>query len=50
MKKQGILPITSESMTRFNISLQDGVKMVIFSLLNSLGGEIWVPKFHHIEF
>lgn len=44
MKKQGILPITSESMTRFNISLQDGVKMVIFSLLNSLGGEIWVPK------
>jgi UDP-N-acetylglucosamine 4,6-dehydratase (inverting) len=43
-KQQGILPITSESMTRFNISLQDGVKMVIFSLLNSLGGEIWVPK------
>ena len=44
MKKTGTLPITSDSMTRFNISLEDGVKMVIFSLLNSLGGEIWVPK------
>ena len=44
MKKTGILPITSNSMTRFNISLEDGVKMVVFSLLNSVGGEIWVPK------
>ena len=44
MKKTGTLPITSNSMTRFNISLEDGVKMVVFSLLNSIGGEIWVPK------
>ena len=44
MKKTGILPITSEAMTRFNISLEDGVKMVVFSLTNSIGGEIWIPK------
>lgn len=44
MKKTGTLPITSNSMTRFNISLEDGVKMVVFSLTNSIGGEIWVPK------
>ena len=31
-------------MTRFNISLDDGVKMVIWSLKNNLGGEIFVPK------
>ena len=42
--KDGILPITDNSMTRFNISLRDGVEMVIWSLKNSLGGEIFVPK------
>ena len=42
--KAGVLPITDKAMTRFNISLQDGVKMVIWSLRNSLGGEIFVPK------
>ena len=31
-------------MTRFNISLQDGVKMVMWALSNSNGGEIFVPK------
>ena len=31
-------------MTRFNISLDDGVKMVIWSIVNSKGGEIFVPK------
>lgn len=43
-KKTGILPITNEKMTRFNISLEDGVKMVIYALDNCLGGEIYVPK------
>tara|TARA_Y100001968_G_C19402342_1_gene741702 strand:- start:173 stop:1192 length:1020 start_codon:yes stop_codon:yes gene_type:complete len=42
--KKGILPITNEAMTRFNISLMEGVDMVIWSLQNSLGGEIFVPK------
>ena len=44
MKKNGYLPITDKNMTRFNISLDDGVKMVMFALDNAWGGEIFVPK------
>lgn len=43
-KKDGVLPITHEEMTRFNISLQDGVNLVMFALANHLGGEIFIPK------
>jgi UDP-N-acetylglucosamine 4,6-dehydratase/5-epimerase len=43
-KKTGVLPITDPSMTRFNISLQEGVDMVLWALENALGGEIFVPK------
>lgn len=43
-KKEGVLPITHEEMTRFNISLQDGVNLVMFALANHLGGEIFIPK------
>ncbi|MCS6205579.1 MULTISPECIES: UDP-N-acetylglucosamine 4,6-dehydratase (inverting) [Shewanella] len=43
-KKEGILPITHEEMTRFNISLQDGVNMVMYALQYHLGGEIFIPK------
>ncbi|MCB4421482.1 UDP-N-acetylglucosamine 4,6-dehydratase (inverting) [Synechococcus sp. HB1133] len=42
--KSGVLPITDPSMTRFNISLQEGVEMVFWSLENALGGELFVPK------
>ena len=42
--KSGTLPITDPSMTRFNISLDKGVDMVLWSLEHSLGGEILVPK------
>ena len=42
--KEGVLPITDPAMTRFNISLQDGVDMVLWALENALGGEIFVPK------
>ena len=38
------LPITDERMTRFNITLEQGVDMVLFALNNSMGGEILVPK------
>jgi UDP-N-acetylglucosamine 4,6-dehydratase len=44
MKSTGILPITDPDMTRFNISLEDGVSMVLWSLRNMEGGEIFVPK------
>ena len=43
-KKDGILPITEPNMTRFNISLQAGVDMVMHALENAWGGEIFVPK------
>ena len=43
-RKTGVLPITDPTMTRFNISLQDGVEMVMWALSNAQGGEIFVPK------
>ena len=43
-KESGVLPITDEKMTRFNISLEEGVDMVLWSIENLLGGEILVPK------
>ncbi len=42
--KTGVLPITDSEMTRFNISLEDGVEMVLWALEKALGGEIFVPK------
>lgn len=42
--KTGVLPITDPAMTRFNISLQEGVEMVFWALEHALGGEIFVPK------
>jgi UDP-N-acetylglucosamine 4,6-dehydratase (inverting) len=43
-RSSGELPITDPRMTRFNISLQDGVEMVLWALQNAWGGEIFVPK------
>jgi len=43
-KKDGILPITDPNMTRFNISLEGGVEMVMHALDYAWGGEIFVPK------
>jgi UDP-N-acetylglucosamine 4,6-dehydratase/5-epimerase len=42
--KTGHIPITHREMTRFNISLEDGVEMVLWAIENALGGEIFVPK------
>lgn len=42
--KEGILPITDSSMTRFNISLDQGIEMVKWALKNAEGGELFVPK------
>lgn len=46
MKKRdgGVLPITDERMTRFNITLEDGIKLVLKALDIMWGGEIFVPK------
>lgn len=43
-RHEGILPITDPDMTRFNISLQGGVDMVMYALENAWGGELFVPK------
>ena len=38
------LPITNMKMTRFNISLEAGVALVMFAIGHHLGGEIFIPK------
>jgi UDP-N-acetylglucosamine 4,6-dehydratase/5-epimerase len=43
-RQTGILPITHPDMTRFNISLEEGVELVLYALENAWGGEIFVPK------
>jgi UDP-N-acetylglucosamine 4,6-dehydratase len=43
-KSKGFLPITDKRMTRFNITLEQGVNLVFYALQNAWGGEIFVPK------
>lgn len=43
-RKKGVLPITDPAMTRFNISLDGGVDLVLHALEHSIGGEIYIPK------
>ena len=43
-RASGILPITDERMTRFSITLQQGVDFVIGSFLRMRGGELYIPK------
>jgi len=40
----GVIPITDERMTRFSITLEEGVDIVLFALEHMWGGEIFVPK------
>jgi UDP-N-acetylglucosamine 4,6-dehydratase (inverting) len=42
--RTGMLPITDPTMTRFNISLEEGIDLVLWALRNGRGGEILVPK------
>tara|TARA_B100001029_G_C15062737_1_gene460071 strand:- start:4882 stop:5886 length:1005 start_codon:yes stop_codon:yes gene_type:complete len=43
-KKSKFFTITDKRMTRFNITLEDSVKLVIFALKSMIGGETFVPK------
>ena len=43
-RETGVLPITDPAMTRFNISLEEGVDLVRWALDEAHGGEIFVPK------
>ena len=49
-KKTGSLTITDKRMTRFNLTLLNSVEMVEWSFKNSIGGEIFVPKFQAIKY
>ncbi len=44
IRDTGKLPITHMEMTRFNISLEEGVALVMFAIKNHMGGEIFIPK------
>ena len=43
-KNKPFVNITDTRMTRFNITLEEGVRFVIFSLKNMWGGELFIPK------
>ena len=44
-KDSGVIPITYERMTRFMISLEQGVELVWHAFEDMVGGEIYVKKF-----
>ena len=44
LKHTGIIPITDSAMTRFNITLDEGVNFVLNAIDKSIGGEIFIPK------
>lgn len=43
-RKEGVLPITDDRMTRFWITLEQGAALVLNAMREMRGGEIWVPK------
>ncbi len=43
-RHKGVIPVTNMEMTRFNITLEEGVEMVLYALENAWGGELFVPK------
>jgi UDP-N-acetylglucosamine 4,6-dehydratase len=43
-RKKRELTVTDKRMTRFNISIEESVNMVLWSLANNFGGEIYIPK------
>jgi UDP-N-acetylglucosamine 4,6-dehydratase (inverting) len=43
-RRKGVIPITDEKMTRFSITLEDGVNLVYYAIQHMWGGEIFVPK------
>lgn len=42
-KKQGFLPITDADMTRFSITMKEGLDLIIFAIEQGWGGEVIVP-------
>ena len=48
-KNYSSIPITDEEMTRFNITLDEGVNFVLKSFKRMVGGEIFIPKMPSIK-
>jgi len=44
IKNKGVFPITDERMTRFMITLEEGVELVWHAFADMIGGEIYVKK------
>jgi len=44
LRKSGVLPVTDPRMTRFWLTLEQGVDFVLASLQRMKGGEVFVPK------
>lgn len=44
LRNSSSIPVTHPEMTRFNISLEEGVNLVLYAIEHSVGGEIFVPK------
>lgn len=43
-RHEGVLPITHPDMTRFNITVTEGINLIFYAIANAWGGEIFVPK------
>lgn len=43
-EKEGVIPVTDERMTRFSITLQQGVEFVLNCFNQMVGGELFIPK------
>ena len=48
-RKEGVLPITDERMTRFWITLEQSIQLVLYALKTMHGGEVFVPKIPSIR-
>ena len=44
LANSGVIPITDDRMTRFLITLDQGIDLVLEALKTDMGGEIYVPK------
>ena len=48
-KKNELLSLTHQEMTRFNITLDEGVNLVLFSFKDMRGGETYIPKMRSMK-
>ena len=49
-QNKGYFPLTNSNMTRFNITLDQGIDVVLYAINSSFGGEIIIPKLKVLKF